>query len=289
MSSIPQNQGGSDWLEWRKSKVTASEAAVIMGCSPYNTLYTLWQKKLGHVPPAKDNPAMRYGREMEEPIRQWYEMQVNDFFPSEVVVNPLYNWMGASLDGISLDRKTILEIKTCNAQVFEEALDGKIPEHYEWQAHHQMACIPEALRVEFVFYHKDNYARVVLERDDDKIEELTEDEQGFYEVNIVLETEPELVEKDYRDFSESWDFYIEEELRMLMDDVSPKNKRVADLKKLLVEKSDDGNGYGRYFKLTRSYPKGRLDEKKMLEDGIDIEKYRKPNSVRNVISRVKDA
>ena len=294
MSSIPQNQGGSDWLEWRKSKVTASEAAVIMGCSPYDTVYSLWQKKTGRKPPTPDNPAMRRGRELEEPIRQWYEEQVNEFFPPEVVVNPLYNWCAASLDGISLDRKTILEIKTCNAQVFEEALDGKIPENHTWQGLHQLACVPQATCVEFIFYHQNNYARVILNRDEDKIAEMIAEEQAFYEINILLDAEPELSEKDYRDFTKNW-LFIEDELRLLTDRVSEDmkkitedTKRISELKKKLADESDDGNGYGRYFKLSKSYPKGRLDEKKMLADNIDIEKYRKPSSVRNTITRLKE-
>ena len=40
-------QGTSEWLENRKNHIGASDAPVVMGVSPWDTPYKLWENKLG--------------------------------------------------------------------------------------------------------------------------------------------------------------------------------------------------------------------------------------------------
>ena len=40
-------QGSEEWLKLRKNYLGASDAAVVLGISPFQTRYQLWQDKLG--------------------------------------------------------------------------------------------------------------------------------------------------------------------------------------------------------------------------------------------------
>lgn len=58
----------AEWLELRRSDVTASDVAAICGLSPYKTALRVWAEKCGEVPEAEDNPAMKRGRWLEAAV-----------------------------------------------------------------------------------------------------------------------------------------------------------------------------------------------------------------------------
>jgi putative phage-type endonuclease len=55
----------AEWLEARRGGITASEIAVVMGLSPYESPFALYHRKLGILPPPEDTDAMRIGRHLE--------------------------------------------------------------------------------------------------------------------------------------------------------------------------------------------------------------------------------
>ena len=44
---IELEQGSPEWLSWRRTVITATDASVIMGNNPWETPYSCWQRKLG--------------------------------------------------------------------------------------------------------------------------------------------------------------------------------------------------------------------------------------------------
>ena len=177
-------QGSKEWLDQRKKHVTGTDAAKILGLSPWGSAHDVFLDKIGEAPPFFINPAMKYGTEMEPIIRENYESLRDEWFPSAVITNDA-GWALSSLDGISSCMTSILEIKTCNAKVFVDSLKGKIPDYYMSQAQFAMMCAETALAVEFVFFHKEEYAYVTVKRDDDYIEEMKEKCFEFYNQSIV--------------------------------------------------------------------------------------------------------
>lgn len=55
----------AEWLEARRRGVTASEIAVLMGLSPYDSPYGLYHRKLGNLPGIEQDEAMELGDYLE--------------------------------------------------------------------------------------------------------------------------------------------------------------------------------------------------------------------------------
>jgi putative phage-type endonuclease len=54
-----------EWHEKRRAGITASEIAVILGLSPFESEFSLFWRKLGEIPPIEDNDSMSLGRHLE--------------------------------------------------------------------------------------------------------------------------------------------------------------------------------------------------------------------------------
>jgi len=138
MRKLPLEQGSREWLQWRKSVVTATAASSILGINPYEPEYQCWQRYIGLIPPQEENEAMRRGKRLEPEARELFQKHYSINMTSFCVESDDYNFLGASLDGISDCGKYILEIK-CNGKVNHSlALKGKIPSYYEAQIQHQL-------------------------------------------------------------------------------------------------------------------------------------------------------
>lgn len=82
---------------------------------------------------------MRLGHQLEPEARKQYETQIGKFMQPACVQSSQYTWMRASLDGLSTDRKTIVEIK-CGGAVYQKTRKtGRAPSYYYGQLQHIMA------------------------------------------------------------------------------------------------------------------------------------------------------
>ena len=266
-------QGSEDWLEARRSHVTATDAAKIMGISPWGTAHDVYLDKRGEAPPFISNPGVEYGRKMEPVIREFYEARVGEWFPPAVAVN---DFCLASLDGINSSNTKIIEIKTCNNKVFEGATYGRVPPYYLSQACAALFCVPSAECVEFIFYNSDRYAFVTIERDEEYIQSMIEELREFYENSIINGNPPALTEKDVVDMSEVSEWMdMTPKAKEVNSQIKALKKEMDFLRSQFIELSDDGTCEGGGVKLIKCWKSGSLDTDKMIADNIDIEKYRK--------------
>lgn len=112
----------SDWIAARKNGIGASEAAAVIGFSPYKTNIELWREKTGKVIAAdiSDKPYIQYGKAAEYHIRELFKLSAADRYTVDYAefdmhINDKYPFIFATLDGILTDkdgRKGILEVKT---------------------------------------------------------------------------------------------------------------------------------------------------------------------------------
>src|SRR5450759_347046 len=77
MKVINVSQRSDAWRVWRAQGMSASEAAIIMGRSPYKTPWRLWSEKTGLVleQALDNNPLIRVGIEAEAKARERFEEQ----------------------------------------------------------------------------------------------------------------------------------------------------------------------------------------------------------------------
>jgi len=137
-----------EWLKARLNGIGASEAAAIMGCSPYMSNYDLWQIKTGRksIVDISDKPFVKYGIEAEPLVRDLFaldhpELRVT-YKEFDVVQNLHYSWLFATLDGRILKdgKEGIYEGKTTEilrSGQWDE-WNGRVPAGYYCQLLHQL-------------------------------------------------------------------------------------------------------------------------------------------------------
>lgn len=138
------------WLAARVNGIGASEAAALMGVSPWMSRDKLFQIKTGAVKPKdRDNAAKRRGRELEGALSGLFFANHPEFKstyrPYTIVAQEERPWLFATLDGemstVDVNHlDMVLEIKT--AELWSAAKwaewDNQIPAAYYMQVLHQM-------------------------------------------------------------------------------------------------------------------------------------------------------
>lgn len=185
---IQLKQGSSQWLKFRQEGIGASDAIILSGLSPWRTKKELWEEKLGLIDPQPVNSSMQRGMILEPSARKCYEKMTGIDVVDCIKVSKEFPWMFASLDGISLDQKTIVEIKCTSKKNHELAKNGQIPAYYMPQIQHQLyVCELDSCHY-FSFDGRDGIL-VIVNRCDIYIKKLLELEKEFYYHMITL-TEP---------------------------------------------------------------------------------------------------
>jgi putative phage-type endonuclease len=144
-------QGTPEWLDHRRKYRNASETPAVMGISPWVTRYQLWLERTGRAQP-KVNAAMIRGAELEAAARAAYERLTGHIMEPLVMVEGNYS---ASLDGITLDGQTLLEVKVPmqgrSSQTWQCAAVKEVPEPYFWQIQTQLMVAGASLAHLYVF------------------------------------------------------------------------------------------------------------------------------------------
>lgn len=279
-------QGTDAWLELRKTKVTASDAAVIMGMNPWKTPYMLWKEKMGLIPPQEENEAMRRGSDLEPIARELFNLKLNMAFEPAVVFHPENEWMMASLDGMS-DLGNIVEIKCPGEKTHAIALNGKIPDYYYPQVQHQIACADTKFAYYFSFDGIDGVT-VRVDRDQSFIDAYMPKAKEFYDC-IIKEMPPSFIEKDYIHRDDDIWAHTASKWRRVKEQLAEYEAKEKELRDELINMSQGANAMGNGIKLSKVYRKGQIDYSQVKEvQGIDLEKYRKSGVEFWKISEEKD-
>ena len=138
------------WLKARQKGIGGSDAAAVLGLSPWKSNVRLWEEKTGLREPEdiSDKEVVRFGKESEAAIRRLFELD----FPQYKVTydefgmianEPDCPFIFATLDGELTDsdgRKGILEIKTTEIRrsLDRKKWDGQVPDYYYAQIVHQL-------------------------------------------------------------------------------------------------------------------------------------------------------
>jgi len=192
MKIINLTQSSSEWLEWRRSKITATSAGILMLNNPWKTPLDLFEEMLGMVPPVEKNEAMERGNRLEPIARMLFEEMIGMEFAPICCEHDTLPWFAASLDGWNEDNQVVLEIKCPGERTHREALEGIIPKYYQDQIFHQLGCSGgvSAYYVSYRPEHERNIAVVEVKRDQAYIDHIIETERKFYFDNLCDFKEP---------------------------------------------------------------------------------------------------
>lgn len=136
---VELEQGSQEWLAWRHKGIGASEAPAIMGENPWKSADDLLQEKRGPIRDSVKNAAMTRGSLLEPEARRRYIAQTGKEVRPACLQSNQHVWLRASVDGISANGSTIVEIK-CGESVYRHiSQNGCIPDYYYGQLQHIMA------------------------------------------------------------------------------------------------------------------------------------------------------
>jgi len=109
------------WHAWRNDGVTASDADVVLGRSPYKTRYRLFAEKKGLILPEnlENNPHVRRGIRLEPLARKAFEQRHDTLLLPLCAESVDYPFFRASFDGID-DNGIPVEIKAPSEKNFRE-------------------------------------------------------------------------------------------------------------------------------------------------------------------------
>ena len=153
---IPQKTPA--WLQWRAGGVSASDAAAVLGRSPYKTPWRLWAERTGLVAPEdlSNNVHVQRGNALEDQARRDFEDRHGTCLLPLCGESREHPTIRASFDGIDDDGCPV-ELKIPCDAVYQEVMEIR-----EWSRAYQLywvqlqsqLYVTEAERGWLVFYQR---------------------------------------------------------------------------------------------------------------------------------------
>lgn len=274
MKEINLEQGSVEWLAWRKGKITASIAPIIMGDSPYRTKQQLWREMMNIDPPQFQNEAMKRGNELEPLIRRNISFAFGTEFIPKVFQSSKYEWLGCSVDGFSEEKYMIIEIKTCGREDFDLAKMGKVPKKYKAQIQTILA-VCNAKCLTYVAYHNDQTFSFQVDYDHDYIDDMIPRLKDFWDsLQNFEQPEDKYItneEEAWINHTNIWKYLQYQKKELLIQEEI--------LRSALLSMSGGKNMKGNGLKITSQTRKGSIDYSAIIElKDIDLDKYRGPST-----------
>ena len=195
-----------EWLAYRRKGIGGSDAAAVLGISPFRTGVDLYYDKLGQsVEDDEQNwVAKEMGAQLEDLVARIFAKKTGlKVCPMPVMFQHAeHPWMLADVDRLvtMADGKTaILECKTTNYNARDKwEYDGKpiVPQYYEAQGRHYMAV----MNLDRVYYcclygnSEDDVIIRSIDRDPDYEAELIALEENFWMNHVQAKTPPPYIE-----------------------------------------------------------------------------------------------
>jgi putative phage-type endonuclease len=176
-----------EWLEKRRSYITGTDAACLLGISKWGSQLSVWLDKRGEAEPVKENEAMSWGKRLERPILQAYAdaNPENEFVfcdGYELVTNPEFPRLACSLDGWNktlacpVDAKNI---RFASAEWGDEGTDN-FPDYYKTQLSVQMAMTGARFAQLAVLFSGQDFRVYNYERDEELIAKINDSANDFW-------------------------------------------------------------------------------------------------------------
>lgn len=274
-------QGSDEWLEFKKGKIGSSQAAIVMEKSPFGTPLSLYKEMISGESKTKVTRAMIRGREEEPKALEWLNRKLGSNFRPEVIESAQNSLIIASLDGFGWfeNRWIGCEIKAPGTEDHLLAIEGTIPEKYQWQIQHQM-MVSGCDKWIYVSWtgNEDTSVIIWLDRNEDMIKQLKEKELAFLEM-VASKTPPSSGDRDWVDKSDL--MMLAYEYKRLEESIAKMVLERDKIRDNLIFSAGDNEKVkiGDILKLQKVYRKGSIDYSSIPElRGVNLESYRKTSS-----------
>ena len=202
-ANLPEDE----WLEWRRRGIGGSDAAAILGVSPFATARDLYYDKLKIVSYGDDESnwvAKKVGHLLEDLVAEIFSVKTGFqiYQVKKMFYHPVYTYMLADVDyfiRLPNGKTAILEIKTTNYNAKDHWwCNGReiVPVNYEIQGRHYM-CVMNIDEVYYCCLYGNNENEVIIrhiERDPDYEAELIALEGDFWNNHVQKQIPPPYTE-----------------------------------------------------------------------------------------------
>lgn len=177
------------WLAERKFGIGGSDAAVIMGMSPWKSALQLWGEKTGVIEEKdlSDNESVYWGNVLEEVVANEFQNRHPELLVDVVgvsVVSEEHPFMRGNLDRVVYEvdgSAAVLEIKTVGSYGAKQWENETVPDYYLCQVQHYMAVTGYDKAYIAALIGGQKYVERLVLRDDAFISLLIEQERLFWE------------------------------------------------------------------------------------------------------------
>ena len=266
-------QGSPEWHAHRAQYRNASETAIVMGESPWQTPYQLWELRSGRRQP-EVNAAMARGTALEPQARAAYEALTGQVMQPLVLVEGDYS---ASLDGLTFEGELLLEIKCPvrgkDSTLWRQVAQGEIPAHYRWQLEHQF-LVSKARRGHLYVFDGADGLLLEVTPCPERWQAIHEAWKAFMAC-LATDTPPPLSERDKVVRSDAeWQAAAETFLRVKRD-ADAVSRQLQSAKGELLALANHASEAGCGVLVTRYFKQGPIDYKRIAElAGVNLEDYR---------------
>ena len=191
------------WREGRKHSIGASDAAAVMGISPWKTEAQLWDEKANGKTLDFHNADTMRGHRSENHILELYGIETGRkiFSGERIMLMSNHNpFMSCTLDGIDFtddNNPIIIEVKSVKFSHGEWS-DDKIPDYYFTQLLHQLAVTGWSEAILLVRFTRnegwesasERLYHVKREDVQDQIDKLVRKERKFWNEYVVNKKRP---------------------------------------------------------------------------------------------------
>lgn len=237
--NLPREQ----WLQLRQLGIGSSDAAAAVGLSPYKSALSLWLEKTGRKPAEdlSDKAPVFWGTMLEPVLATVYAEQTGRKVRrvNAVLQSPQRQHMLANLDRevrCGRDGNGILEIKTASYHSAPQWEEG-IPIAYQCQVLHQLAVTGLDWADVAVLIGGQDFRIYRIERDDDKILDLCEREDGFWQ-QVTQDQQPSPDGSDDAGRALSWMFPRDQGITLDLSESMEANSLFGTLLALRAKQDD---------------------------------------------------
>lgn len=174
----------AEWTALRSDTIGGSDAAAILGLSPYKSPYALWAEKTGKVVPEdiSGKEAVRLGTDLEEYVARRFTEQTGKKVRREnyTIFRDDMPFAHANYDRLIVGERAGLECKTTNALQLSKFKNGEFPATYYCQCVHYLMVSGLDRWYLAVLVLGIGFHVFVIERDEGEINALKEAEAEFF-------------------------------------------------------------------------------------------------------------
>lgn len=291
-----------EWLKQRRKGIGGSDAAAIVGMNKWKSPVEVYLEKIGEAPEVDEmSEAAYFGILLEDVVAKEFSERTGLRVRrrNAILQHPEHTFMIANVDRLIVGEKTGLECKTASEYMKDEWKDDEVPATYLIQCQHYMAVTGYDAWWIAVLIGGNKFVYKKIERDEELIGYLIEEERNFWENHVEKRIPPafdgsdassDLLKALYPEAEPESEIELPDEADKLIEALEQLNSELKEIEKQKKEYENRLKGMlgefetgvaSNHIVTWKNITSSRVDTKKLKKERPDIyEQYLKKSTSR---------